>query len=38
MEAFMEEVAFEMGVTLGRMIGGAERRGPLGGRELHRRK
>lgn len=38
MEVFMEEVVFEMGVILGRMIGGVERRGFLGGRELYRRK
>ena len=36
-EAFMEEVAFAMEVTLGRMLGDAERRGPSRGRELHRK-
>lgn len=33
----MEEVAFAMEVTLGRMLGDAERRGPSRGRELHRK-
>ena len=36
-EAFMEEVSFEMDVTLGRVLGDAERRGPPGGRKWHRK-
>ena len=33
----MEEVSFEMDVTLGRVLGDAERRGPPGGRKWHRK-
>ena len=33
----MEEVSFEMDVTLRRVLGDAERRGPPGGRKWHRK-
>lgn len=36
-EAFMEEVSFEMDMTLRRVLGDAERRGPPGGRKWHRK-
>lgn len=36
-EAFMEEVSFEVDVTLGRELGDAERREAPGGRKWHRK-